>query len=50
MEIRTEIVRGKRRIIIIESSSGVDKTKEAVLKVMGKDWEYKNESDSKKVV
>lgn len=43
MKYKSEIVDGKRRMIITRSISGVDKTKEAVARVMGKDWEYKEE-------
>lgn len=41
MQIRTELVDGKKRIIVIKEVSGVDKTKEAVLRVMGPGWKYK---------
>lgn len=41
MQIRTELVSGKKRIIVIKEASGVDKTKEAVLRVMGPGWRYK---------
>ncbi|MBU3208581.1 hypothetical protein KPL28_02890 [Clostridium algidicarnis] len=43
MNIKTEIINGKKRIIITNKASGVDKTKEAVLSVMGPGWEYKNQ-------
>ncbi len=43
MEIKTEITNGKKRIIITNKASGVDKTKEAVLLVMGPGWEYKDQ-------
>lgn len=37
------IVNGKTKMIIRKTCSGVDKTKEAVLRVMGPEWEYKDE-------
>ncbi|MEW9093985.1 MAG: hypothetical protein AB2417_02785 [Clostridiaceae bacterium] len=43
MQIRTELIDGKKRIIVTKEASGIDKTKEAVLKVMGPGWEYKKE-------
>ncbi|KYH35873.1 hypothetical protein CLTEP_02660 [Clostridium tepidiprofundi DSM 19306] len=44
MQVRTEIINGKRRICITKSASGEDKAREAVLKVMGNDeYEYKEE-------
>ncbi|WP_234121142.1 hypothetical protein [Clostridium hydrogenum] len=44
LPVREEIVCGKRRIIIKRKASGVDKTKEAVLLIMGRDkWEYKED-------
>lgn len=42
MERRTEIVKGKTKIIITRKASGVDKVKEAVCMVMGPGWEYEN--------
>lgn len=42
MQIRKELVDGKKRIIVIKEASGVDKTKEAVLRVMGPGWKYKD--------
>lgn len=50
MQARSEIIDGKKRIIIIRKSSGVDKTKEAVLKVMGPGWEYDDtDKDTKSI-
>lgn len=43
MKIKTELVNGKKRLIITKEASGVDKTKEAVLKVMGPGWSYKED-------
>lgn len=43
MQIKTEIVDGKKRIIITRSVSGVDKVKEAMLAVMGPGYEFKAE-------
>lgn len=40
IQIKSEIVYGGKRIFITRSASGVDKTREAVLKVMGPGWEY----------
>ena len=40
MRCRSEIVNGKKRIIITRSVSGVDKAKDAVLRVMGSGYEY----------
>jgi hypothetical protein len=40
MEIKTILVKGKKRIIITRSVSGVDRTREAVLLVMGPGYEY----------
>ncbi|MCX7884276.1 MAG: hypothetical protein N2448_04515 [Caloramator sp.] len=40
MKIKTEYVCGKKRVIIIREATGIDKTKEAILKVMGEDWEF----------
>lgn len=41
MEIKTEIVNRKKKIIITRAASGEDKVREAILLVMGKGWEYK---------
>lgn len=38
---RSEVVNGKKRIIFVRVATGVDKTREAVLKAMGPGWEYK---------
>lgn len=46
MKIKYEILEGKKRMIIIRYASGIDKAKEAVLKVMGNEYEY---MDSTKV-
>jgi hypothetical protein len=43
MQIRTEIVNGKRKVIITRSASGIDRTREAVLSVMGKGYKYKTD-------
>lgn len=43
MTVKTEIIAGKKRIIFKRTVSGTDKTKEAVLKVMGPGWEYEDE-------
>lgn len=40
MEYTTQIVNGRKRIIVSIKSSGEDKAKEAILKVMGKGWKY----------
>lgn len=40
MTIRTEITNGKKKMIITRKASGVDKSKEAVLKVMGDGFEF----------
>lgn len=45
MQIRSEIIDGKKRIVITRTTSGVDNTKEAVLKIMGKGWEYKDQNN-----
>lgn len=45
MQIRSEIIDGKKRIVITRTTSGVDNTKEAVLKIMGKGWEYKGQNN-----
>lgn len=38
----------KKRIIFIREASGIDKTREAVLLVMGKDrWEYVDDNEEK---
>lgn len=43
MKKRTEIrVNGKLRMVIEKYASGEDKVKEAILKVMGSDWEFKD--------
>lgn len=47
MKPRTELVDGKKRIVITRAVSGVDKTKEAVLAVMGKNYEYKESCKEK---
>lgn len=41
LKAKSEIINGRKRIIFSRQASGVDKTKEAVLKVMGGEWEYK---------
>ncbi len=45
MKAKSEIINGKRRIIITRSCSGVDKTREAVLMVMGPGYEYDNKDE-----
>lgn len=45
LEKRSEIIDGKKKIIITREASGVDKTKEAVLRVMGPGWRYKDDED-----
>lgn len=40
MQLRTEIVKGKRRIVIIRKASGKDNVKEAILAVMGPDFYF----------
>lgn len=40
MQVRTEKVCGKKRIIIIRRATGEDKVKEAILAVMGPGWEF----------
>lgn len=47
MKVKSEIIDGKKRITIIKVSSGTDKTKEAVLSVMGPGYEYKEEKFKK---
>ena len=47
MQVRTELICGKRRVIITREASGVDKGKEAVIRVMGPGWKFE---DSKKKV
>lgn len=49
MQIRQVISDGKRRMIVVNHASGEDKTREAVLLIMGKDrWEYKDTKDTAK--
>jgi hypothetical protein len=42
MQLRTEIVNGKRRIIIIREASGVDKLKDAIEHIMP-EYEFSKE-------
>ncbi|KIE47127.1 hypothetical protein U732_1090 [Clostridium argentinense CDC 2741] len=50
MQVKTEIINGRRRLIITKGVSGVDKTKEAVLAVMGSEWEYEDDLEEEKVL
>ncbi|WP_157797084.1 MULTISPECIES: hypothetical protein [Clostridium] len=47
MKTKKVIINGKRRIVIVNDVSGVDKTLEAVLRVMGSNWEYDSNGDVK---
>ena len=40
MQIKTQIVEGKKRIIVIKTASGMDMANEIVLKIMGIGWKY----------
>lgn len=42
MKVKSEIIDGKKRITIIKVSSGTDKTREAVLSVMGNGYRYED--------
>jgi hypothetical protein len=44
MEIRKEIVYGKKKMIIISSASGVDKVRDAVKYIMGPGFEHENDN------
>ena len=46
MKTKKVIINGKKRIVIVNNTSGVDKTLQAVLRVMGSNWEYINDYDS----
>lgn len=45
MEERTELISGRTKIIIIREASGIDKTKEAILSIMGPEYEEVEESN-----
>lgn len=40
MQIKTQIVDGKKRIIVIKTASGISMENEIVLKIMGTGWTY----------
>lgn len=45
MIVKIITVNGKTKMIVKKTCSGVDKTKEAVLKVMGPEWMYEDEPE-----
>lgn len=46
LPIKETIVNGKKRIIIERSASGEDKVKDAILRVMGDEYEFKDKEVS----
>lgn len=44
------IVNGKKRIVMTKNISGVDKSKEAVLRVMGSGWEFEETNKKKEAI
>lgn len=44
--MRKEIINGRQRIIINYKTSGEDKTREAVLAVMGPGWVFKDKEEN----
>jgi len=47
LPVREEIIDGKKRIIFIREATGIDKRKEAALRVFGEGWIYDEGEDSK---
>lgn len=50
MKIRSEIIDGKKRIIIIRKVSGVDVSKKVVETIMGEGWKFEPHNGNKKAV
>ncbi|MCR3759349.1 hypothetical protein KYB31_10155 [Clostridium felsineum] len=48
MKTKKIIINGRKRIVIVNNISGVDKTLQAVLKVMGSEWEYSDDFNDDK--
>lgn len=46
MELREEIVNGKKRIIFVRHANGEDVSKEVVKKILGEGWELKDEQSN----
>lgn len=46
LPVREEILDGKKRIIFIRKASGIDKRREAALRVLGEGWTYDGEENS----